>query len=293
MQKYKTLSVYLNEKFKDKILKLPVYGGFSCPNLKGNNKGCLFCEEGTSDYAYKDLNIEDQIIEQIKRLEKVKKANENTKYLAYFQSYTNTYADVETLKEKYQEALKHEKVVGLVIATRPDCLDDQVIDLLKDINEKTFLWLELGFQTSNESTAKLINRGYDNLVFEKALKRLKENNIKVVTHVIFGLPFESKVDYFNTIKYLKKQEIWGIKIHSLYIEKDSKMQEYYYKNPFPIITFEDYVEAVAESLKIIGEDIVIHRLTGDCLKEKLFEPKWSGDKLKVLSSINKRLSSNY
>lgn len=291
MQSYPTLSEYLKNTFNKKMVKLPIDGGFSCPNRENGNSGCLFCsEKGSGDFTFGHLSIEEQIKFQKDRYFKSGKADENTSYIAYFQNFTNTYANPDALKKKYDQALSCNGIDGLAIATRSDCIDDPILLLLKQINQQTHLWVELGFQTSNQHTVKIINRGYENIIFDECMNRLNNFNIKTVAHVIFGLPFETFEDYMNTIKHVKNQNLWGIKIHSLYIEYDSKMFEFYNEHPFDIMTMDQYTDAVCEALKILDNQVIIHRLTGDCDKKLLFEPKWSADKLKVLSEINRKVS---
>ncbi|MDD4501612.1 MAG: TIGR01212 family radical SAM protein [Clostridia bacterium] len=291
MQSYPTLNQYLRTEFNKKMIKLPIDGGFSCPNRENGKKGCIFCSEKASgEFTYSDISIKDQITSQIKRYKDINKTDDQTGYIAYFQNFSNTYDTPKVLKEKYDEALSNENIKGIAIATRPDCINGDILELLKYYNDITHLWIELGFQTSNENTARFINRGYDNITFSECVKKLNKNEIKSVVHVIFGLPNEKYEDYISTIKYIKKRNIWGIKIHSLYIQKNTLLFYNYLNEPFHIITFEEYTDAVSEAIKILDNQVVIHRLTGDCPKLELFEPKWSLDKLKVISTINKKLS---
>lgn len=291
MQSYPTLNQYLRTEFNKKMIKLPIDGGFSCPNRENGKKGCIFCSEKASgEFTYSDISIKDQITTQIKRYKDINKTDDQTGYIAYFQNFSNTYDTPKVLKEKYDEALSNENIKGIAIATRPDCINGDILELLKYYNDITHLWIELGFQTSNENTARFINRGYDNITFSECVKKLNKNEIKSVVHVIFGLPNEKYEDYISTIKYIKKRNIWGIKIHSLYIQKNTLLFYNYLNEPFHIITFEEYTDAVSEAIKILDNQVVIHRLTGDCPKLELFEPKWSLDKLKVISTINKKLS---
>ncbi|NLV34702.1 MAG: TIGR01212 family radical SAM protein, partial [Clostridiaceae bacterium] len=222
MQSYPTLNQYLRTEFNKKMIKLPIDGGFSCPNRENGNKGCIFCSEKASgEFTYSDISIKDQITSQIKRYKDINKTDDQTGYIAYFQNFSNTYDTPKVLKEKYDEALSNENIKGIAIATRPDCINDDILELLKYYNDITHLWIELGFQTSNENTARFINRGYDNITFSECVKKLNKNEIKSVVHVIFGLPNEKYEDYISTIKYIKKRNIWGIKIHSLYIQKNT------------------------------------------------------------------------
>lgn len=291
MQSYPTLSEYLKNTFSKKMVKLPIDGGFTCPNREKGNDGCLFCsEKGSGEFTFSNFSIEKQIELQKEKFIKSGKADKHTAFIAYFQNFTNTYDKVEILKYKYDQALTCENIYGLAIATRPDCISDEILELLEQLNKRTHLWIELGFQTSNQNTAELINRGYENNVFDRCIKKLNDLNIKTVAHVIFGFPYETLDDYMNTVKHVKNQNIWGIKIHCLYIQKDSRLFEFYCKQPFDIISMRQYTDAVCEALKILENRVIIHRLTGDCDRELLFEPKWSADKLKVISEINRKMS---
>lgn len=288
INRYNTLNSYFKNKYGEKILKVSLDGGFSCPNRENGLKGCLFCsEKGAGEFAgSRNLSITEQITEQIEFLKNKSKSN---KYIAYFQNFTNTYDTVENLEKVYFEALNNENIIGIAIATRADCLNDKIIDLLDLINKKFELWIELGFQTSNEKTANLIRRGYDNSVFSKAVDKLKKKNIKIVTHLIFGLPYEIEEDWINSIKYISDLNIWGIKFHSLYIQNDSDIYNYYIENKFTLISKKEYVSIVCKAISLIPKDYIVHRITGDGDKSKLYLPKWSADKLSVIGAINKEL----
>ncbi len=291
MQSYPTLSQYLKKTFNKKMIKLPIDGGFTCPNREYGNKGCIFCsKQASGEFTFSKLTIKEQVLAQIERYKNISKADDNTGYIAYFQNFSNTYDKTEILTKKYNEALDIDKVEGLAIATRPDCIDDDVLNVLRYFNNNTHLWIELGFQTSNENTAHIINRGYENTIFNNCISKLNDSSIKMVAHVIFGLPTESYEDYIETIKYIKALNIWGIKIHSLYIQNNTLLKEIYDINPFHIITFDEYTDAVSEAIKILDNKVIIHRITGDCQKSELFEPRWSLDKIKVINCINKKLS---
>lgn len=211
------------------------------------------------------------------------------KYIAYFQAYTNTYAPIEELREKYNQALIEDGVIGLAIATRPDCLSEEVLDLLSEINKNTYLWVELGLQTIHEKTAKIINRGYSLEVFEKALNELRKRNIDVVTHVIFGLPEEKKEDMLETVRYLSHQDIQGIKFHLLHLMKDTPMVKLYEEGRLKFLEQEEYIDIICEAIAMLPEDIVIHRLTGDSPRSLLIGPQWSLKKWEILNSIDKNL----
>ncbi len=291
-KRYHSLNSHLKNIFGNKIIKLSFDGGFSCPNRDGTlgTRGCIFCgEEGSGEFAgSRHRSLKAQANEQ-KLL--ISKKNNSNMYIAYFQNFTNTYGDVEHLRGLYYEALSIEGVVGLAIATRPDCIDNNVLDLLSELNERTFLWIELGLQSIHESSSKFIRRGYDLEIYNKTIKNLTRRNIRYVTHLIIGLPEENKKMMLETVKYVADTNSWGIKLHSLYIQKETDLYSYYLKNPFRILTKEEYVDIIVDSLEILAPDIVIHRLTGDGKRELLYEPKWSLNKLGVLSSIDKELKN--
>lgn len=291
--KFYKLNSFLKENFKEKIYKVSLDGGFTCPNRDGkiSNKGCLFCsDKGSGEFAGdRCKTITAQIDEQI---DFMKDKIGSSKVIAYFQNFTNTYGDVEYLRKIYYEALNHEKVIGIAIATRPDCLSDDVINLLDEINKKYFLWVELGLQTANDSIGKIINRGYDTTVYIDSCRILNEKNIKFVTHMIVGLPNEEKKDLYDTIDLINSVKSWGIKIHLLYILKNSKLLNYYQQNPFKIYEKDEYENTVIELLERLSPLIVVHRLTGDAKKDELFEPLWSLNKRSILNSIEKKLKSS-
>lgn len=289
-KRYNSLNFELKKVFGEKVAKLSLNGGFTCPNRDGTigSRGCLFCsDEGSGEFAGpKELSITEQIDQQKEMLSRKWKTK---KFIAYFQNYTNTYSDIDDLRNKYEEAYKSEGVVGLAIATRPDCLSDDVIDLLDKINKETFLWVELGLQTIHEKTAKLIRRGYNLDTFNNAVEKLRSKNIRIVVHLIIGLPNETKEEIIETAKYISKLKPYGAKLHLLHILSDSDLYSYYKRNPFKILTEEEYTEIICDILEVLDSSIVIHRLTGDGHKDKLITPKWSLNKLKVLSGIDKEL----
>lgn len=286
---FNNIDYYLKEKFGEKIFKVSLDGGFTCPNRDGtlSYKGCIFCSEsGSGEFTgNRENSITNQINEQIKFLEK----GVDKKYIAYFQNFTGTYGNIDYLRSVYEEAIKHPNIVGLAIATRADCLSEEVLGLLSEFNEKTHLWIEIGLQTVNDKTAEIINRGYKTEIFTEKMKELNKRNIKVVTHVIIGLPNENKNDVFSTIDYINEQKTWGIKLHLLYILKNTGLFEYYKSNPFEIMKKEEYISLVTEIISRLDKKIVIHRLTGDAPWKDLYEPKWSTDKRGILNGINKFL----
>lgn len=292
-KRYHSLNYFLRNKFNEKIYKISLDGGFTCPNRDGKvaKGGCTFCSaRGSGDYAgSRILSITEQFEDRKKMMEKKWK---DGRYIAYFQAYTNTYAPVEELKTKYDEALAQENVVALSIATRPDCLDDDVLDFLEEINKKTYLWVELGLQTINDETAHNFNRGYDFEIFDRGLKKLQERGIEVVVHTIFGLPGESKEDMLKTIDYVAHSGAQGIKFHLLHLMKNTKMAEQYEKKEFELLSKEDYIELICKGVSMIPEEMVVHRLTGDAPRASLIGPMWSLKKWEVLNDIDKALVDN-
>jgi radical SAM protein, TIGR01212 family len=284
------LNDFLKEKFNEKIYKVSLDGGFTCPNRDGkvSRGGCIFCSEnGSGDFtATKLKSIHAQIEEQI---DLVSKKYKGDKYIAYFQNFTNTYAEVSYLRKIYEEALSHEKIVGLAIATRPDCLEDDVLELLAELNKKTFLWVELGLQTLNDDVAKYFNRAYETEIYKEASEKLNRLSIKFVTHIIIGLPKEENDDYLKTAIFAQNCGTWGIKLHLMYVVKNTPLEKLYLNGDLKVNTKEEYVEKVVNVLENISSEIVVHRLTGDGDRETLVAPLWSIKKIDVLNSIHKEL----
>ena len=291
-ERYNSIGNYLKTQFGEKTIKLSIDAGFTCPNRDGKLGfgGCAFCSSGGSGELaskYEKGNISKSIDKQIAKYEeKWPKA----KYLAYFQAYTNTYAPVSELREKYYEALNDSRISGIVIATRPDCLPDDIIDLLSEINEKHFMWIELGLQTIHEKTSKEMNIGYDIRTYDAVIEKLLERNIKVVTHLILGLPGETKEQMLESVKHVSSKAIFGIKLHLFNLIKTSGI---YKEIPdyVPFNSIEEYVDLVIECLEIIPPEITIHRLTGDVPRKFLVSPEWSYKKRTILNSINFELMS--
>lgn len=290
---YYSLNYFLREKFGEKVFKISLDAGFTCPNRDGkiSTGGCIYCSErGSGDYAGK-RNF--SIPEQFKHIkEMMNKKWKSGKLIAYFQAYTNTYADVKVLSEKYNEAIEQEGVVALSIATRPDCLDEDVLDLLEEFNKKIYLWVELGLQTTKEETAKLINRGYELEVFDKAVENLRKRNIDVVVHTIFGLPNETKEDMLSTIMYVSSKDIQGIKMHLLHLMKNTPLVELYEENRLEFLPREEYINLICEAITIIPQNVVIHRLTGDAPRSLLIEPVYSLNKWEILNDIERKLKDS-
>ena len=287
-KRYRDFDSYMKEKFNKKIIKLPLYGGFTCPNRDGtiSRQGCIFCSEsGSGEWTYGKKSIADQIEYQKSRL---RKTNMPTAYIAYFQNFTNTYGDILKLRKIYYEALASDDIMGIAIATRADCLSDEVLDLLSEIKEKYFLIVELGMQSVNEKTIDLINRGYSHKTFDNGIRKLHKKGINTLVHMIVGLPYEDRVDFMSDITYINSIRPWGIKIHNLYIEKPSRLFDFYQKNDLEYgMEMEEYVEIVVDILRNLRPDIVINRLTGDGIGEKIAYPIWSKNKARILTSIDK------
>ena len=289
-KRYHTLDYYYKNKFGEKIFKVSLNAGFSCPNMDGTigTGGCIYCSKsGSGEFAgNKEDSIEKQFIEIRDMMHKKWK---DAKYIGYFQARTNTYAPVEELKKVYEKVLSFDNVVGLNIATRPDSISDECLNYLAELNKKTYLTIELGLQTTNEKTTKLINRCHTLECFENMVKKLREKNIDVVVHIIDGLPYETKEDMLNTVKYLNKLDIQGIKIHMLSIIKDTPLEKLYEKEHFKVLTKDEYIDTVIDQLELLRPEIVIHRITGDPKLDELVEPNWLVKKFCVLNDIDKEM----
>ena len=287
---YLSFSKYLKDKFGQKVYKISLDGGFTCPNRDGKTgtRGCIFCSKGGSgDFAEsREMSITEQIESGKKKVEKKIKSG---KYIAYFQAFTNTYAPVEILRQKYEEAINHPDIVAPSIATRPDCLGDDVLRLLDEMNKIKPVFVELGLQTIHQKSAKYIRRGYDLSVYDKAVRDLKKIGVNVVVHVILGLPNESENDMLETVKYVCESGANGIKLQLLHVIDGTDLAKDYEKGLFKTLEFDEYVNFIVKCVKIIPKDIVIHRLTGDGAKKDLIAPLWSADKKRVLNAINKAL----
>lgn len=287
---YLSFNKYLKDKFGQKVYKISLDGGFTCPNRDGkiDTRGCIFCSKGGSgDFAQnRNLSITEQIESGKKIVEKKIKSG---KYIAYFQAFTNTYAPVEILRAKYSEAINHPDIVALSIATRPDCLGDDVIELLDEMNKIKPVFVELGLQTIHSDSAKYIRRGYSLEVYNEAVKKLKNIGVNIVVHIILGLPNESEEDMLESVKYVCQSQIDGIKLQLLHIIAGTDLAKDYEKGLFKTLEFDEYVELIAKCVAIIPKNIVIHRLTGDGAKKDLIAPLWSADKKRVLNAINKAL----
>jgi len=290
---YYSLNNYLKDTFGKKIYKIGIDAGFTCPNRDGTlgNKGCIFCsDKGSGDFTTGSVLSVTEQIELGKERVRVKGPE---KFIAYFQAFTNTYAPVETLRKVYMEAVEHKDIVAISIATRPDCLSREVINLLCEINRIKPVWVELGLQTIHEKTAKYIRRGYELPIYDEAVRKLHGINLPVITHVIIGLPGETKEDIIDTVKYVGKVSVKndGIKLQLLHVLKGTDLEEEYNKGKFSCLTMEEYTDIVVDAIKVLPKDMVIHRITGDGDKRILVAPLWSEDKKRVLNEINRKLKS--
>lgn len=290
---YFSLNSYLKHKFECKVVKLSIDGGFNCPNRDGSIAygGCIFCSEnGSGEFAgNRILSITKQMNDQIALLET---KWPNSKYIAYFQNFTNTYDSVENLRKKYDEALSFPNVVGLAIATRPDCLNEDILKLLQEYNSKTFLWVELGLQSIHEKTAEFIRRGYPLKTFDKAMESLNQKRIKTVAHLILNLPGENFEDMRNSIEYVSNHGIWGLKLQMLNVLHSTDLAKTYLSDSFYLRTADEYIELVSNLLTYLPPNVVIHRITGDGKKESLIAPKWILNKRYVLNGIQKYMREN-
>lgn len=287
---YYSLNRYLQDTFGQKVYKIALDGGFTCPNRDGtlDERGCIFCSgAGSGEFAGKR---EDSITVQIEKgKERLKEKVKNGKYIAYFQAFTNTYAPVEKLRGLYEEAISHPDIAVLSIATRPDCLSEEIILLLQEMNQRKPVWIELGLQTIHEKTAKYIRRGYPLPVYDEAVDRLKEIGVQVVVHVILGLPGETTDNMKESVSYVGKSGADGIKLQLLHVIKGTDLEKEYMKGKFCVLGMEEYVNLVTDCIALLPENMVIHRMTGDGDKRTLLAPEWSRDKKKVLNALNKAI----
>lgn len=288
---YYSLNKYLKDTFGVKVYKISLDAGFTCPNRDGTlgTRGCIFCSEGGSgDFAEsRHKSITDQINEGKHRVEK--KAGNNAKFIAYFQAFTNTYAPVEVLRRFYSEAILHPDIVAISVATRPDCLPVEVIDLLDELNQIKPVWVELGLQTIHDRTAAYIRRGYPLPVYDSAVRNLKARNLTVITHMIIGLPGESREDIIKTASYIGASGVSGIKLQLLHVLKGTDLYKDYSEGLFKTLEMNEYIDLVCDCIRVLPDNIVVHRITGDGDKKTLVAPLWSADKKKVLNAFAKKL----
>ena len=289
-KRYHTLNYYLKNRFNSKVFKVSLNAGFTCPNIDGTKGygGCIYCSKsGSGEHGgnpNKDLTTQFYEVKDV-----IEKKWPNSRYIAYFQARTNTYAPLEVLKSKYEEVLKIDNVIGLSIATRCDAITDDTLDYLEELKKRTYLTIELGLQTIHEKTSKLINRGHTLKEFDTMVKKLRERNIEIVVHIINGLPYETEDMMLNTIKHLNKLDIQGIKIHMLNIVKDTPLETLYNKEHFHILTKEEYIDIVIKQLELLKPEIVIHRITSDPDISTLVEPTWLLKKFCLLNDIDKEM----
>lgn len=285
-ERYNHLNNFLKNKFGERTLKICVDGGFTCPNRDGTCGfgGCIFCsEKGSGEHINASLSITNQV----KSYFSTYRAARANKFIVYFQNFTNTYDSVQNLKEKYDSALIDPRIVGLAIATRPDCITEKVAQLLKTYTSKYYVWVELGLQTSNDETGKVINRGYNSEVFTNAVNILNKYNIDIVTHIMVGLPTETKQDLENTVNFINSHNIQGLKIHSCYVAENTVLANMYYSGDYVPISLEYYLESVIFILTHINSNIIIHRISGDAPKNLLVAPNWNLHKKWVLNNVDK------
>ena len=289
-KRYHTLNYHYKEKYHCKVIKVSLNAGFTCPNIDGKvgYGGCIYCSKsGSGDFGG---DISKSLSEQFDEIkEKLSKKWPRGKYIAYFQAHTNTYAPLSVLKEKYESVLKKDNVIGIAIATRPDAIENEVLDYLEELNKNTDVTVELGLQTIHEDTAKLINRCHSLNQFEEMVKKLRKRNIEVVVHIINGLPYETKEMMIETVKYLNHLDINGIKIHMLNIVKDTPLATLYQEKKFKVLSKEEYIDIVIQQLEYLRPEIVIHRITSDPDPKNLIEPAWLIKKFCVLNDIDKEM----
>jgi radical SAM protein (TIGR01212 family) len=287
---YHSLNEYLKNAFGEKVYKLSLDLGLTCPNRVGtlDTRGCIFCLEGSSGFASKNGSISEKI-ESAKAL--IAKKTDAKKFIAYFQSFTNTYASTEFLRSVFSEVIAREDIVAISIGTRPDCISDETLTMLAELNRKKPVWVELGLQTSNEKTAEYIRRCYKNEVYRDMVKKLNENGIEVITHVILGLPDETLDDMLASVRFAVECGTKGIKLQLLHVLRGTDLCGDFEKGRFKTLSLEEYIDVLFECIKRIPRDVVIHRITGDAPKSHLVSPLWSADKKTVMNTITREMKS--
>ncbi len=285
---YYSLNEYLKNTFGEKVYKISLDMGLTCPNRDGklDTRGCIFCLAGSSHFAAKRQDINTQI-EEAKAL--ISKKTNAKRFIAYFQSYTNTYAPAEYLRSVFTSVIQRDDICAVSIGTRPDCLPNDILDLLDELNKIKPIWVELGLQTSNEESAEYIRRCYKNQVYEKAVRELRARNINVITHIILGLPNETKKDMLSSVSFAARCGTNGIKLQLLHILRGTDLCTDYEKGKFNVLSLEEYMDILFDCLRILPKDVVVHRITGDAPKVHLVAPLWSGDKKRVMNTINREL----
>ena len=288
--RYNHLNEFLKQKFGERTLKICIDGNFTCPNRDGTKGigGCIFCSEmGSGEHIQKN-----SIAMQVKNYFNSYKSARANKFIVYFQNFTNTYDSLENLKEKYDSALIDDRIVAIAISTRPDCINEDIVKLIKSYSKKYYVWVELGLQTSNDEIGLILNRGYTSKDFSNAVKLLNKYSIDVVTHVMIGLPNETKEDIKNTVNFINKHDIKGLKIHSTYVVKNTKLADMYNENLYEPISLDYYLENLVYILTHIKKDIIIHRVSGDAPKDLLIAPKWNLHKKWIINGLDKILREN-
>ena len=287
IERYKHFNNYLKNKFGERTLKICIDGGFTCPNRDGSKGvgGCIFCSARGSGDHIKNYDISKQVQDYFQSY-RSKRAN---RFIIYFQNFTNTYDCIDNLKMKYDSALIDDRIVALAVATRPDCICEDVVKLLKSYSKKYYVWVELGLQTSNDYTGDLINRCYSSAQFSSAVKLLNEYGIDVVTHIMIGLPNETRNDLKNTVSFINQHNIQGLKIHSCYVIKGTKLADMYTNNEYVPITLDEYLEEASYVLTHISPNIIIHRISGDAPKDLLLAPEWNLHKKWIMNGLDKKL----
>lgn len=287
MERYNKLNNYLKEKFGERTLKICIDAGFTCPNRDGTKShgGCIFCGERGAGEHLKRINISEQVTNHLNSY-RGQRAN---KFIAYFQNFTNTYAPIDILKKRYDSALIDKRIVGIQVATRPDCINEEIVKLLASYKPNYYVCVELGLQTSNDETGKLLNRQYTSLDFIHAVSLLNKYNIDVITHIMVGLPNETFDDVKNTVDFVNSLNIQGLKIHSTYVTKDTYLYKMYISGKYIPLTLEEYLSSLTYILTHINPNIVIHRVSGDAPKDILVAPSWNSHKKLVLNGIEKIL----
>ena len=291
LERYNHLNKHLKNKFGERTLKICIDGGFTCPNRDGSKGfgGCIFCsEKGSGDH----IKAANSITEQVENYFKSYKAQRANKFIVYFQNYTNTYDSIENLKAKYDSALIDDRIVGLEVATRPDCINEEIVKLLQSYSQKYYVCVELGFQTANEKTGELINRLYTNNDFTNAVNLLNKYGIDVVAHIMLGLPNETIKDVKHTVKFINSHNIQGLKLHSCYIVKNTKLEQLYNIGKYKTLTLEEYISSCAYVLAHISPNIVLHRISGDAPKDLLVAPAWNAHKKWIINGLDKYLKEN-
>jgi radical SAM protein (TIGR01212 family) len=293
-KRYNTLSDYLKRRFKEKVYKVSLNAGFTCPTRDGSkgNGGCIYCESAT--LVPKDYTPGMSITEQLaKGIENVRQRHKAKKFIAYFQVNTNTYADISRLKTLYTEALRHPKVLALAVSTRPDCVGDEVLDLLRRLKRKKHLWLDLGLQSANDETLKLINRGHTAGDFKGAVLRAARRGIDVCAHLIIGLPGEGRAEITDTIKFISNLPVCGVKFHQLQVVRGTPLERMYKRGEIKALNLEEYASVVVDCLELLPDEVVVHRLSGDTPGDLLVAPRWGVNKFVVTDRIERLLRQRH